>query len=270
MRYTILQEDCIDGMARLGNGCADVVVTSPPYNLGIAYDAYNDATPREEYLRWCRVWLMGIKRVLSKQGSFFLNVAGSSTDPLLPHQLALLAVDCGFVLQNTFQWVKSISVQNKDGTWFQAGHYKPINSKRYVHTACEYVFHLTHTGNVPLDRLALGVPYADKCNTKRWKHAEGHDKRCQGNVWFVYYDTIQSRSTERGKHPATFPVGLAENCLRIHGLGRIKRVLDPFAGTGTVGVAAKKLGIPKFIGFEISKAYADFAQGRLDDTAEEQ
>ena len=48
------------------------------------------------------------------------------------------------------------------------GHYKPVNSSRYLNSAHEYVFHFTHHGDVPLDRLAIGVPYQDRSNVTRW------------------------------------------------------------------------------------------------------
>jgi site-specific DNA-methyltransferase (adenine-specific) len=69
-----------------------------------------------------------------------------------------------FVLQNTFHWIKSISIETKEGKQISAGHFKPIQSRRFVNDCHEYVFHLTKTGSTPLDRLAVGVPYSDKSN----------------------------------------------------------------------------------------------------------
>ena len=63
-----------------------------------------------------------------------------------------------FVLQNTIHWIKSITVADRGARRrLSVGHFKPINSKRYLTDCHEYVFHLTKTGNVPLDRLAVGV-----------------------------------------------------------------------------------------------------------------
>jgi len=61
------------------------------------------------------------------------------------------------------------------------GHFKPINSKRFLNDCHEFVFHFTKSGKAPVDRLAVGVPYADKSNISRWFHTEGKDKRCSGN-----------------------------------------------------------------------------------------
>ena len=110
-----------------------------------------------------------------------------------------------FVLQNTFHWVKSITIKTRKGEEISAGHFKPINSKRFVNDCHEYVFHLTASGAVPLQRREAGVEYADKSNIARWKHTDGSDKRCRGNTWFIPYDTIKSRDNDR-PHPASFPV----------------------------------------------------------------
>ena len=98
------------------------------------------------------------------------------------------------------------------------GHFKPINSRRFLNDCHEYVFHLTPTGPTPIDRLALGVPYADKSNIARWCHTRGRDRRCRGNTWFVPYKTIQP-SRERVAHiRRRFRWSLAaENCIRLHG-----------------------------------------------------
>ena len=91
-----------------------------------------------------------------------------------------------------------------------------------------------------LDRLALGVPYQDKSNIARWSHTGGSDLRCRGNTWFIPYETIQSRAKER-PHPATFPVQLAEWCIKLHGISRTETMLDPFLGIGNSAVAAQAL-----------------------------
>jgi site-specific DNA-methyltransferase (adenine-specific) len=57
------------------------------------------------------------------------------------------------------------------------GHFKPINSTRFLNNSHEWVFHFTPDGNTPLDRLAIGAPYTDKTNIKRWAHTKGRDKR---------------------------------------------------------------------------------------------
>ena len=142
------------------------------------------------------------------------------------------------------------------------GHFKPINSPRFLNDCHEYVFHFTKSGRVELNRLALGVPYQDKSNIARWSHTRGKDLRCRGNTWFVPYETIQSREKER-PHPATFPVQLAEWCIKLHGASRVRTMLDPFLGIGNSAVAAQRCGVRRFIGFEIDDAYLAEAKRRI-------
>jgi site-specific DNA-methyltransferase (adenine-specific) len=255
----IYNEDCLEGMRRrLRPHSVDVVVTSPPYNLGTHYGDYDDSISREKYLEWIGKWSATIKEVLSDSGSLFLNIGSKPTDPLVPFQV-LSAVQKDLKLQNVIHWIKSIAIQNRDvgvnpniiGD-VSVGHYKPINSARFLNDCHEYVFHLTHHGDVKLHRLAIGVPYQDKSNIGRWNSAK-NDLRCRGNTWFVPYQTIQSRGAQR-PHPATFPTKLAEMCIKLHGITSNLLVLDPFLGIGQSAIAALNLSV-EFVGFEIDPGY---------------
>ncbi len=66
-------------------------------------------------------------------------------------------------------------------------------------------------------------------------------------------------------HPATFPVQLAVNCIKLHGIARVQTMLDPFLGIGNSAVAAKQCRVPRFIGFEIDDAYLNEARRRITD-----
>jgi site-specific DNA-methyltransferase (adenine-specific) len=262
----LLRGDCLKTLPTLAAGSFDLVVTSPPYNLGIAYKSFKDTAPRGEFLGWCRSWAAEVKRVMADDASFFLNVGAAPANPLMPHQLILALTDGSeplFTLQNTFHWIKSITIETVAGDQISAGHFKPINSKRFVNDCHEYVFHLTKTCDVELDRRAAGVPYVHKSNIARWGHTGGADLRCRGNTWFIPYETIQSRDKER-PHPATFPVALVEQCVRLHGKGSATRLLDPFLGIGTSAIAAHRQNIAAFTGIELDEHYLQTARERLD------
>ena len=274
-------------MSRLADASADLVVTSPPYNLGITYRKYSDRQDRHSYLRWCGEWAEQIRRVLKPNGSFFLNIGAAPSNPMLPHEIVMTLREF-FVLQNTIHWIKSIAIgdhcsrrpagdvrashppscgsgaaSREAATAIRSfGHFKPINSPRFLNDCHEYVFHFTKSGRVELNRLALGVPYQDKSNIARWSHTRGKDLRCRGNTWFVPYETIQSREKER-PHPATFPIQLAEWCIKLHGASRVRTMLDPFLGIGNSAIAAQGCGVKKFIGFEIDDAYLAEAKRRI-------
>jgi site-specific DNA-methyltransferase (adenine-specific) len=259
-KFHITCEDCIKGMTKMASNSVDVVVTSPPYNLGTNYTRYNDSRQRDEYLVWTRQWAADVRRVLQEDGSLFLNVGASPRNPWLPHEILFHLKDI-FVLQNTFHWVKSITLNTKKGS-VSAGHFKPLNSQRFITDCHEYVFHLTKTGNVALDRLAVGVAYQDKSNIKRWAHTAGADLRCRGNCWFVPYSTIGNRAKDR-PHPATFPVALPTMCIRLHGVRPDLVVLDPFLGIGSSALAALEAGVGSFFGFDIDPDYIAHARSVL-------
>lgn len=260
--FDLQHGDCIAGMKEQKEESVDIVVTSPPYNLGIGYKNYDDNLSSEDYLDWSVRWAREVKRLLKPDGSLFLNVGASPANPWMPHELALRLREL-FTLQNTIHWIKSITVEDRAGQEKSVGHFKPINSKRFINDCHEFVFHFTKSGRVPVDRLAVGVSYADKSNIARWGHTGGEDKRCRGNNWFVPYETIMSRSKDR-PHPATFPVELARKCIALHGSNPVKTtMMDPFLGIGNAAVAAGQMEVARFIGFEIDESYLEDARKRI-------
>ena len=265
-RVRLYHGDCVEVLPALEPRSIGAVVTSPPYNLGIRYRTYDDNLPRTEYLNWTDRWIRALAGSLNDQASFFLNVGAKPTDPWIALEVAQVARRY-FRLQNTIHWVKSIAI-DRDAVGPSAGidrdvavgHYKPINSDRFVNDCHEFIFHFSPGGRTRIDRRAVGVPYQDPSNIKRWAGA-ADGKRCRGNTWFVPYDTIQSRDRDR-PHPASFPEKIPDQCLRLHGIGRAGTVLDPFLGLGSTGVAAVRLGLD-FVGIEMDAHYLKEAVLRL-------
>ncbi len=257
--------DCLDVLPDFAEHSVSVVVTSPPYNLGIRYRSYHDALPRAGYLDWTDAWIGAVARTLLPAGSLFLNVGAKPSDPWTAMDVAQTARR-RLALQNVIHWIKSIAI-DRDSAGARAGldkdlavgHYKPINSDRFLNDCQEFIFHFTHKGRTRLDRRAIGVRYQDPSNIARWR-AAGGGVRCRGNTWFIPYETIQSRDKDR-PHPATFPPRLPEYCLRLHGLKRIGLVLDPFLGLGGTAVACAGLGLD-FVGIELDKHYLQEAVSR--------
>src|ERR1700722_9422524 len=251
-RQMVINADCLTELRTMSSNSVDVVVTSPPYNIGVAYRSYEDRRPRQSYLDWIEEIGHQIGRVLKWDGSFFLNVGSTSTDPWVAFDVAL-AFKGIFTLQNTILWAKSVSIGADT-----VGHFKPITSKRFLNNNHESIFHFTKTGDVEIDRLSVGVPFKDKSNIARWGHEK--DRRCAGNVWFIPYKTVRSKA-QKFDHPAGFPVELPARCIKLHGV-KEATVLDPFAGTGTTLVAAESLGC-NGIGIEIDRQYAEKAVERV-------
>jgi site-specific DNA-methyltransferase (adenine-specific) len=221
-------------------------------------------------MRWTSEWVEAASRVLTPEGSLFLNVGTRPSDPWTALDVAQ-AARRHLRLQNIIHWVKSVAIDRGSAGAaagltrdLAVGHYKPINSERYLNDCHEFVFHFTPAGTTRLDRLALGVPYQDQSNIARWR-AGAEGVRCRGNTWFIPYETIQRRDRDR-PHPATFPARLPEQCIRLHGVERVTTVMDPFTGLGSTAVACARLGVT-FIGADIDPMYLEEAAERME-TAE--
>jgi site-specific DNA-methyltransferase (adenine-specific) len=258
--------DCLDVLRSLTPGSISVIVTSPPYNLGIRYRSYADSLPRERYLAWTGDWIGAAARALEPAGSLFLNVGAKPTDPWTAFDVAQAARP-HLQLQNTIHWIKSVAIDRgaagasagltRD---LNVGHYKPINSERFINDCHEFIFHFSPGGRTPLDRRAIGVQYQDASNVGRWR-AGASNRRCRGNTWFIPYETIQDRDKDR-PHPATFPPRVPEYCARLHGVSRVKLMADPFLGLGNSAIAAAQLGVD-FIGIELDRHYLTEAVSRV-------
>lgn len=250
--HRLICGDCLEVMPTLRPGSVDVVVTSPPYNLGLNYQQYDDRRAEDDYLEWLARVAGAIRNVMKPDASFFLNISGSSSAPWLPFEL-IVHLRPLFVLQNHIAWIKSIATRGDS-----VGHFKPVGGKRFLHHNHEHIFHLTLAGNVKLDRLAIGVPFKDKSNIARRGHAS--DLRCRGNTWFIPYDTVQSKAA-KFHHPSTFPLELPRWCIKLHGRENAT-VLDPFMGTGTTVIAAELEGACA-IGIDLDPTYVSTARQRL-------
>ena len=260
--------DCVDLLGRLPAGSIDAMVTSPPYNLGIRYRTYDDTIPRDHYLKWTDTWVALAAQALAADGSLFLNVGAKPTDPWTALDVAQ-AVRRHLYLQNTIHWIKSIAIEQEAAgarsgltADLAVGHYKPINSQRFLHDCHELVFHFTPKGCTTIERRAIGVRYQDASNIARWRGA-ADGLRCRGNTWFIPYETIQSREKDR-PHPATFPRKLPEMCIKLHGCARTQTVADPFMGLGSTALACIEMGVD-FVGVEMDPGYFDEAVDRVRD-----
>jgi len=252
----IYQMDCIKGMKTVVNeNSVDIIITSPPYNIGVNYNSHKDNIPFEEYLNWMEEFGKVCRRVLKENGSLFFNIGEKVSDELKAFEVAC-RLKKSLKLQNTIHWIKSIAVPEHN---INIGHYKPVNSQRFFNNLHEYIFHFTKKGDVKLKKREIGVPYADKSNIKRWKHSKKNgDIRDRGNVWYITYNTIHSQK----EHPAAFPKKLPEMCIKVHGFDNNTLVLDPFLGSGTTCLVAHKLGC-KYIGFEKDREYVDITRKKL-------
>ena len=198
-------------MKSLDEESVDVAITSPPYKDADHYsEELMTGAFREVY------------RLLKPNTLFFLNFGHLAADKFRPFRVCELAIKEKFRLNDTIVWKKN--------------HYKPIQGARRLNNLTEFIF-LLYKGEMPtLNRLGIGIPYADISNAKRF--AGGRNLKCRGNLWEIDYPTINS--SEEKPHPDMFPPELPENCIKLCGYP-VKVVLDCFAGSGTTALVAKAM-----------------------------
>ena len=249
--------DCSKILPTINKETVDVIITSPPYNIGRLYNQYDDN--RKDYIEWLTIILNDCCRILKSNGHLFLNLASTKKDPFACYKIA---ERLDWKLQNNIIWAKSVEI---DG--YVKGYNTPTLSKRYLKNGWEHIFHFTKEGNTEIDLEWSGVPY-----NKDYNNAERAFKRT-GKTWTptttCWYYTYKSKATKEINkqitgdklHPAIYPNSLVEKCIKVSGLKK-GIVLDPFMGTGTTGLVAKKYNLD-FVGIEIDEDYFAFAKNRI-------
>ena len=255
----VYQGDCIKLFDRIEPGSVDLVFADPPFNIGYDYDVYHDRRDGEEYLDWSKTWMAGVRKALKPNGTFWLAIGDEYAA-----ELKLIAQrDLGFSCRSWVIWYYTFGV----------------NCTRAFSRSHTHLFHFvadpknfTFNADDPAVRVksARALVYGDKrANPKgrlpdnTWilrpqdapdSFAPDHD------TWF--FSRVAGTFKEReGFHGCQMPEQL---------LGRIIRcssnadqiVLDPFGGSGTTLVVAKKLG-RQWIGFELSPDYVAKIKDRL-------
>ncbi len=228
-----------EDMSELDDRSIDVIVTSPPYNIGKDYSSergrYLDRLPYLEYLQFLRSVFSECHRVLKRDGVFFLNIGDSARDQGKSEDVVRVAVDVGFQRLQTAIWIKSI---------FGKGHYTPSGGSRRLNNLWEFVFILVKGKKYRFNPKTIGIPYSDKSNIGRYSEV---DLRDPGDLLFCPYMKTTGHTVKKG-HEAPFPIDLPFKLIQL--VPNVTRVLDPFVGTGSTLAAAQKLGVSG-IGYEI-------------------
>ena len=156
---------------------------------------------------------------------FFLNVGYSNRDPWVDLDVAAVARK-HFMLQNRITWVKSISIDEET-----YGHFKPVNSPRFLNQTNEFVFHFTETGAVRVDRRTIGVPYKWKSNLDQRSRVRG---RLAKKFGFKNWRDFDARATEIDR--SRLRAELGGRVWRLDRLGRslkhLVTLLDELQGSG--------------------------------------
>lgn len=239
--------DCRKLLKTIPDNSVRLVITSPPYNIGKQYGKCKDRYSLNEWKDLIRDVTKEIVRILTKDGSFFLNLSpvpyGEGKEILpLPFIGYEIFKECGLHLRNMITWTFN-NMQNCTNRL--SGRYE--NILWGVKDINNYIFNLDD----------IRIPYI----TQNDKRLVGKAGRNPTDVW--YFDRVNNMTKKKLNlsHPTIFPLPMIERIVMMSS-NEGDTVLDPFVGSGTTLVAAKKLR-RKGIGFELDERYENEIKQRL-------
>jgi len=253
----LMMGDCLERMKEIPDGSVDLTVTSPPYDNLRTYNGNND--------QWGEhVWrdvIADLYRV-TKDGGVVVWVVGDATikgsETGTSFKQALWAMECGFRLHDTM-------IYRKDN-------YTPLSHRRYEQE-WEYMFVLSKGAPKTFNPIKIPCKHAGSetwGQPSQYKDSSGNltklskkvisDEKITGNIFNYRTGSTEGDSLSK-KHPARFPLKLAHDHI-ISWSNEGDTVLDLFMGSGTTGVACKKLG-RDFTGIELDQIYYDIAEERI-------
>ena len=249
--------DCVAGMARLPDGGVDLVFADPPFNIGYKYDVYEDRKSADDYLAWTKTWGEQVKRVLKPTGTFWLAIG----DDFAAELKVLFQRDLGFSCRSWVIWYYTFGV----------------NCTRKFSRSHTHLFHFVKDPKqFTFNADAIRVPSARQTVYADGRaHAKGrlpddtwilrpHDVENgfvpEHDVWF--FPRVCGTFKERaGFHGCQMPEQLLARIIKASS-NPGDLVVDPFAGSGSTLVVAKKLQ-RHWLGFELSDNYAKRIRKRL-------
>lgn len=234
---------CADSRAMrdVEDSSVHLIVTSPPYNVGKAYNGYRDRRAFRQYESLLlSVWKECV-RVLCPGGRIAVNVANTNRTPYIPlHSIIteqLLGLD--LLMRGEIIWNKGASVGVSTAWGSFASATNPV--LRDVH---EYIMIFSKGSySMPRNGNGTGITHLEFV---KWTQS----------IW-----DLPTESAKRIGHPAPFPVDLPRRLILLYThIGDV--VLDPFLGSGTTAVAARMTG-RQFIGYDTSQRYCAQARRRI-------
>ncbi len=236
----IITGDCLQVLKNLPDESVDLCFADPPFNLGKTYHRYIDKLSEKDYLAWSKEWITELVRITKPTGSIFIHN--------IPRWLIHYT---DFLRMAHFQhWIVWDSLGRPCRSTFLPSHYGILF---YTKNKQGFTFHELRTPHKRCPKC--------KCFLKDYGNKPRNPYGPVLNDVWTDVGRVQSKLL-RENHPCPLPEKLLERIiLAASNPGDV--VLDPFSGTGTTAVVAKKLG-RKFVGIEMDKMYVSFAQKRLE------
>jgi DNA modification methylase len=259
--------DAIHGLLTLEDNTVDLVITSPPYADMKKYVDGSKGIPVKQYVLWLMDHVREIERVLKPTGSFILNindkVSNKFRDP--------------YVYELVYKITNSTSLKLYERLFWNKG--KGLSHPKRFGDKIEYLFWFAKTENFTFNIDEMRVPYSESSLKRFKKPIKKRYNRTEGDDKVEYKDwgpnpkgalpstlvTIGSESKRiSDNHIAVYPEQLADYFIK-GATNEGDLVVDPFMGSGTTGVSAKKLK-RKWVGFDNIEEYVNFANKRIDST----
>ena len=243
---TIQCGDCLDVLKNIPNDSFDLSFADPPFNLKKDYAEYDDRMAEEKYLDWCKLWMAEMVRVTKPTGSLLIHN--------IPRWLIKYAsyLDDVAIFRHWIVWDASSGPM---GQSLQPNHYGIL----YYVLSNGFKVNPLRTPNKRCRLKSCGSIAKDWGGKKHNIHPFGS---LLGDVWS---DIHRWKHTPRSDqfHPCYLPLHLLERIVLLC-TDEGDSVFDPFVGTGTTMLAAKRLG-RRYFGIELSQEYVDFAERQLKD-----
>ena len=237
----IVEGDAIELMKKIPSESIDMTFADPPFNLRKDYDYYKDEKETKEYLKWCKKWLAQMVRITKPTGSIFVHN--------IPKWLTYFA--CYLNKMSYFKhWIAWNAMGAPLGKTLLPNHYGI----------------LWYTKSKDVKFFDIRMPHS-RCRECKKLIKDYGGKKDQihpfgtllSDVWLDIHRIRHKK--RRDEHPCQLPIPLLERLILMT-TDEDDIVFDPFIGTGTTAIAARKLG-RKFIGIDIDPIYVEMSKKKL-------
>jgi site-specific DNA-methyltransferase (adenine-specific) len=268
MEFDVIYNADCRFMEELDDKSVQLVVTSPPYNVGKKYNYYQDREPLERYLEFLMMVWRECERVLVPGGRLAINIANTGRNPYIPLHSFIIqqCLELGLLMRGEILWDKSATagVSTAWGSFARASNPTLRDTHEYIMVFSKETMRLeepwtrgTHTG-------ITNQEFVDW--TRSIWHKNGTAKKAirdtARSIWrFGTQSKKLQHKTKAIAHPAPFPLDLPLRLILLY-TNVDDVVLDPFMGSGSTAIAAR-LTQRHYIGYEISSDYVELANERI-------